>query len=516
MGQTISNTRNKLLYMAVSAFFMALAAWLYLQEGPYIKSMDLYIVPQKGQFEIEVLSDGKKAEVFALEKGIKLLTDQKKVDGKQRLLINGEVISEQGESFVQIRIVSDCENPKEGWKYQVLTGTQPQESILSGEKNIGRDIYLGLSILTAVFLSAWPFLQRNSKEQKELIIYGNKVIEMLEQEPGMAQSCADGKRLFAVYERRKAVNLLLTVWAGMFLLCGILHKAYHGEDMRSISVWCGLFLGTGLLSGVADTWNRISFGKILIEECRPVTAAVAYLCSGSYGIWHTWERVVMYHNGAAGLYRSGHSKEALDISELVWKLLHRKPNAYITYTHSSLKYQCLKVLEEKELAQKEKIYMDSLLDSHPNWRKRKDIQRVLGIQNICEWIETGEIEQAEASAREILGQWKEGYYRLSVLGLMVELKEYLGKEQEAGLLRNEILTFSPENKEVRQAMAEGRLSFRWEKVQISDYLGAGIRILCLAGIGASIILTAKVELRQVPISDGVLEMETGLSVEPTE
>lgn len=100
--------------MAVSAFFMALAAWLYLQEGPYIKSMDLYIVPQKGQFEIEVLSDGKKAEVFALEKGIKLLTDQKKVDGKQRLLINGEVISEQGESFVQIRIVSDCENPKEG------------------------------------------------------------------------------------------------------------------------------------------------------------------------------------------------------------------------------------------------------------------------------------------------------------------------------------------------------------------------------------------------------------------
>lgn len=173
-------------------------------------------------------------------------------------------------------------------------------------------------------------------------------------------------------------------------------------------------------------------------------------------------------------------------------------------------------MEEKELAQKEKIYMDSLLDSHPNWRKRKDIQRVLGIQNICEWIETGEIEQAEASAREILGQWKEGYYRLSVLGLMVELKEYLGKEQEAGLLRNEILTFSPENKEVRQAMAEGRLSFRWEKVQISDYLGAGIRILCLAGIGASIILTAKVELRQVPISDGVLKMETGLSVEPTE
>lgn len=516
MGQTISNTRNKLLYMAVSAFFMVLAAWLYLQEDPYIKSMDLHIAPQKGQFEVEVLLDGKNAEVLAIEKGVKLLVDQKKVDGKQRLLINGESISGQEESSIQIRIVSDCENLKEGWKYQVLTGTEVEKSILSGKRNIGRNIYLGLSILVTIFLSAWPFLQRNPKEHKELIIYGNKVIEMLEQEPGMAQSCADGKRLFAVYERRKAVNLLLTVWAGVFLLCGILHKAYHSEDMRSISVWCGLFLGTGLLSGVADAWNKISFGKILIEECRPVTAAVAYLCSGSYGIWHTWERVVMYHNGAAGLYRSGHSKEALDISELVWKLLHRKPNAYITYTHSSLKYQCLKVLEEKELAQKEKIYMDSLLDSHPNWRKRKDIQRVLGIQNICEWIETGEIEQAETSAREILGQWKEGYYRLSVLGLMVELKEYLGKEQEAGLLRNEILTFSPENKEVRQAMAEGRLSFRWEKVQISDHLGAGIRILCLAGIGASIILTAKAELRQVPISDGVLEIETGLSVEPTE
>lgn len=515
MKQTISNIGCKLMYMAVSVFFAALAAWLYFQENSYIKSMDLYIMPENGQFEAEVLADGSNVQVFTIDKGVRLLVDQRQEEGNFRLLIYGECVSEREETSARVRIVSDCENLEGEWKYQILTGTDVQEAVLTGRRNTGRTLSLILAIVTAVCLTAWPFWHRNTKEQKELTAYGNRVMEILEQEPDMAQVCADGKRLFVVYEKRKVANLLLTVWADVFLLRGILYKIYHGAEIRVTVAWCGIFLGAVVLSYVAAAWNNISFGKILIEECRPVTAAAAYLCSGGYGVWHTWKQVVMYHNGAAGLYRSGHYREALDISELVWKLLRRKPNAYIVYTHSSLKYQCLKALNQKEQAHNEKMRMEVLLESHPAWKKRKDIQRVLGIQNIYEWIETGEIEQAEASACQILEQWKERYYRLPVLGLMVELKEYLGKEQEADLLRNEILTFSPENKEVRQIMSEGRLSFRWEKVRTRDGLGTGIRLLCLAGIMGSFILTANAQLREAPVSSGTPEKESGISAEPT-
>ena len=71
---------------------------------------------------------------------------------------------------------------------------------------------------------------------------------------------------------------------------------------------------------------------------------------------------------------------------------------------------------------------------------------------------------------------------------MAELKEFLGKEEEAHGLRDEILSFSPENKEVRQIMGKGRLSYREKKAAVWDLGLVAVYGICAAGIGACLLM----------------------------
>ena len=317
-------------------------------------------------------------------------------------------------------------------------------------------------------------------------------MEKLELEPGMEPCCREGRRLLAVYQRQRVLMHMLAVWAWMFFCFWVLHSVCHerisfGAPFIYLFLCCIGIADMGLHIFMIRRWGSL-MSRILVADCRPVTAAVVYLLMGNYGIERGRNRFLLYHNGASGLYRSGHCREALEISETAWQMLSKKPGVYTTFVHSSLKYQCLRVLEESQAAGEEKKKMEALLHKNPALRKRKGLQRFLGIQDICQWIENGEVERAEKSAREILGQWKEGYYRLPILELMTELKEFLGKEDEAAGLRQEILTFSPENKEVRQAMGKGRLSYRPKKIKVWDPGLTAACVMCAAGIAVCLFM----------------------------
>lgn len=489
---TVSNRKNKWFYMAVSALFFVLAAWLYCQEGPWVKVMELNMIPEDGRFEVDLLADGRHIRAMTQDESVRLFVDESQAEGMTRVMIYGECESGRQEP-VRVKVTGDCEETGQTWKYRVVSGTAADEPVVDKFPNAIRKWYLIMTGLLWVLGGIGLSGGRKTRQQKELEDYGSRILELLAQEPGMDQACREGERVFAQFERRKAADLLFVAGAWSFYLFWLLHHDLHAAFLDSGTVWKLMAAGAFLAVAVAlalRIGRNTAFVTILTRDCRPVTAATAYLLEGRYGRLSQTARFGLYHNGASGLYRSGHCREALELSRLGWKSLSKKTGDYVTFISSSLQYQCLKVLEETEEAEKEKKRIEGLLSSHPDWKKKKDIQRFLGIQNICRWIETGEIEQAEKSAREILGQWQEGYYRLPVLSLMAELKEYLGKEDEAALLREEILTFSPENKEVRQVMGEGRLRFHWEKVHTGDTRGTVLRILCAAAILVFFLLTA--------------------------
>lgn len=485
MDRMVSNRGIRRLYWAVSTCFLVLAAWLYCKEGPYVKIMDISAVPESGQIQAEVLADGKNIKVLCKDRDVKLFVNESSKDGKTCLLIYGEC-EESRQGSVAIKVASDSDDQKETWDCRMIAGTLLGEAKAYAVENRARKAYLGVSGLLFLFFGVRWFWGEKSKIQRELEAYSSRIIEKLGQEPGMDKCCREGGRLFAAYEKQKVIMVLLVSWVWTFWLFWVLHGANHGRFDRLSGGYlraliAGAAAAAGLKFAASIRWSGLSKG-ILIRDCRPVTAAAAYLRMGTYGIERNWSRFLLYHNGASGLYRSGHCREALEISDMAWKMLKRKPRDYIVYVHSSLKYQCFKVLEEAEAAEKEKQQMEALVAQNPGWKRQKSIQRFLGIQDICQRIEAGEIEQAEKSAREILGQWKEGYYRLPVLGLMADLKEFLGKEEEAAGLREEILAFSPENKEVRQVMGEGRLRYQEKRAKAWDPGLLLIDAVCLCAI----------------------------------
>ena len=489
MERTVSKKGIKRIYWAVSACFMVLAAWLYCKEDVYIKILDLEIVPNRGQIQVEILADGKNQHVSLGERQVELYVERQDEGGKTRLLIHGECEEERKEP-VAVKVVSDAGDWQEGWSYKVHAGEQQGEIRFETVKNSGRIFYLWISVLMAVLPGIMWFREDKSPGSRELADYAGKVMEKLELEPGMERYCGEGKRLFAVYRRQRVLSLMLAEWMWVFscfcMLQGLFHERIVSEGLL-FYVILGIYMAGFMTLSIfiSRRWGNLMI-EILVGDCRPVTAAVVYLLMGNYGIERKLSRFLLHHNGASGLYRSGHCREALEISEMAWQMLSKKPGDYTTFVHSSLKYQCLKVLEEHQAAAEEKEKMEALLQNNPGLRRRKGIQRFLGIQDICQWIETGEIERAERSAKEILGQWKEGYYRLPILGLMAELKEFLGKEDEEAALRQEILTFSPENKEVRQVMGEGRLSYRPVKAKAWDPVLTAVWVMCAAVIAGCV------------------------------
>ena len=57
-------------------------------------------------------------------------------------------------------------------------------------------------------------------------------------------------------------------------------------------------------------WQRALLHPLLRDN-RPISASVACLLEGIYGLSITRKRTVFMHNAAVGLYRSGRSEEAL-------------------------------------------------------------------------------------------------------------------------------------------------------------------------------------------------------------
>lgn len=186
------------------------------------------------------------------------------------------------------------------------------------------------------------------------------------------------------------------------------------------------------------------------------------------------------------------------------------------YIHAGLECRCLTELGYEAEAGKAQEELGRILEKNRKLRSRTDVEMNLVLGQIRQQIEAGEMELAEAQAQRLLSQCQKAYDRLPVLGVLAAVKEHLGKEAEAGVLRSEILTFSPENREVRQAMAEGRLNFRQEGLSTRDNPGTGIRVACVMGICVLFFLMAMPSLWKVQESMGTVEQETGVAVNPVE
>ena len=516
MEQRRSGRKIRLFCVAVSALFIALTAWLYYREDLYIKTMTLEAVPDEGRFQAEILADGRNVEVLCDDPSVELFVDRKTVEGKLRLLIHGICQDTGMKEPIRLRVVSDSGNPAEKWKYQILTGSETKKPVLTGRENRGRVSYVLSAVFTTMMICLLSADMGRKRRSREAASCASEVLDMMRQDSTMENSWKEGRRLFVLFERRKEMNLLLTVWLWLFMAFWMVHRTYRGVPFKSQAGFYGVLIVILLiLALLLSRTLELSFVKILTKECRPLTAAAAFLFMGTEGLGSRKNHFIWYQNGATGLYRAGYYEEALAIARAARPLAGKKLKDAKAYVYMRLKYLCLEELGRSQEAEREKQNIEKLLDTCPALRKRQDIQNNLDMDNIREWVEAGELEQAEAGAQALLNRCQEGYFRLPVLGILKSIKEYMGKEGEAEILRNEILTFSPENKEVHEAMREGHLTYLPKKLTGADKTGSAIRAMLAMGIITFIFLTAGCGHKPAPESTGVVEEETGVAVEPS-
>lgn len=510
-----SERRLKWLYMAVSGAFMLLTVWLYWREDSYIKMMEMEVAPKKGRFQAEVLADGKNMRVLGDGQDVSFFVEEKLVEGRRRLLIHGECSENWGDEPVFIRIIGDSHDLGEKWRYQILMGEEEGEAYLAVRPNSGRVIYLLAGILETMAGGVILFGFGIRPKRSQAAVCGDRILEKFERDPSLRETLTEAGQLFAAARKRQMLNVLFLGWLWLFMAFWMIHSVYHGDFLsRRAGLYGTLTAGLLLLAAVVRARERRLLMRPLTEHCRPLTAAVVYLKlaggrrdeKGS-GAW--------YHNGAVGLLRGGCYEEALALTREARKLSGRKAGALQIYRHLSLEQRCLSELGHREEAGKAKRRMEAFLDVHPSLKGRPEIRRNLSVDEIRHQVEEGEMERAEAGAQNLLNQCRGGYSRLPVLGVLTAVKEHLGKEAEAELLRNQILEFCPENVEVRHQMKEGRLHFLRSGIVERDKAEIGIHLLCVTGIAVCFFLTAAPGLKSVSECYGAVEEETGMAVEPT-
>ncbi len=134
-----------------------------------------------------------------------------------------------------------------------------------------------------------------------------KLIHSLESDDETRSCFEEGKAYYLAMERRSIIDTilgLLFIWASV--LWAYERPAASGRGRRSRG--CGWFLNrVNPVFGIQFPFQGLLAAGIaapINQDIRPVSASVACLLEGIYGLSITRKRTVFMHNAAVGLYRA--------------------------------------------------------------------------------------------------------------------------------------------------------------------------------------------------------------------
>lgn len=297
-----------------------------------------------------------------------------------------------------------------------------------------------------------------------------------------------GKRWFLVNDRRKYWNMILVVLlmqgSGLLALYGFCHK------VPFINGGFFVIYGGMVLAGLC--FLRICQRKksmgMLMRELRPLTASAAFLMEALEGGSAGSPYGVSVHNAAVGLCRAGKYEAALGLADAAWE---EKKNAFLRICHSNLRYVCLRNLNRTDEAGREADLQKKIMYENPGLQKSEGISAGIQTINIWETLGCNKREQAWTYTEEYLKQFKDDYYRLPILSIQAMIEEDRGRIEQVDAIYRQILLYSPENIEVRRAMAYGgKSNYRESSSLFQDTVlnivrfilsVTGICVLCLLG-----------------------------------
>ncbi|MFT4106991.1 MAG: YARHG domain-containing protein [Lacrimispora sp.] len=467
-------SKLRFLYYGLMVLLSCLALWLCFSEGKRLHFVEMEIMPSAQKFIINVEADGGNVQVFAAEDDVYVRVSyvEKLEDQRMRLTVEGN-IREKAPGSGPVHLLLLGFDHKEEWNWEILSGVG-LSSIEPGKvEMVNVRSYAYVIIIFEILFLFLP-LKNNRKKRSYA---REKLLELVEEAENQAAFEA-GKRWFLIHDRRRYWNRCLE----LFLICGLgiyflqeyIYQWVFLDSTDGIGLILTLVLAIMSLRYSLEFYWTKKYMAVLLKENRPLTAAFAFLTEAAYGFY--WRRSYyknQIHNAAVGLARAGRHVQALELADYDWKGVREKK--LLQLVHSGLIQVCFEQMGREEDAEAEFVYQKQFIKKHPLLKKVGEAGLLL--TEIRNAYVTRKFGQAEAYVNVYCERYPDAYHRIGVMLIEMRVYEQAGEMEKAKDVCDSLLSYSPENAPVRDAMRYGVCTYRESPDFLKDKMGFGIRMV---------------------------------------
>ncbi|PJJ28435.1 YARHG domain-containing protein [Lacrimispora celerecrescens] len=481
----LSNMRY--LYYGLGILIGCFVLWISLIEGKRLHYLDMEIMPAKQSFVINVGANGEGVDIFAAEKGVHVSVSYtgRLEEQQTRLIIEGSIRGKTSDSTPIHLFMFSLDNT-DNWQWELLSSVGLSSIHYSqGEMaNIRGYLYLFAVIIFGV-LGVFQLLKNNRKKRS----YAKERLLEFKDDPVNQAAFEAGKRWFLIHDRRRYWNrcliLLFACGSGFYIFQEYL---YEWVFLNSLDYIGTVFILSLVILSLGVTL-RVYWAKkhmeVLTKENRPLTAAAAFLMEAAYGSYRYpsyYKKQI--HNAAVGFARAGRFEQALKLADNDWKGVHEKK--LMQLVHSNLCFVCYIGLGWQGDAEAEYLYQKQLVNNYPKLKRIGEAMLLLS--EIRKAYMDQKFGQVEAYVNVYCDRFPDAYHRIPLMPIQMNVYKQAGEMDKAKNICGNLLSYSPENKAVREAMGYGACTYAESPGFLKDKAGLVCRIVLTGVLGIYTVL----------------------------
>jgi len=480
-------SKIRFLYYGLGIFIGCFVLWISLSEGKQLHFLDMEIMPSKQSFIINVGANGEYVDVFAAEKGVHVAVNytERLEEQQTRLTIEGKIRKKTSDSMPIHLLLLGFDNT-EKWQWEILSSVGLSSVRFSkGEMaNVRAYLYPYVVVIFGI-LGVFLLFKNNGKKRNYA---KERLLEFMDDAENQAAFEA-GKRWFLIHDRRRYWNRCLILFflcgLGLYILQRYLYKWVLLNSADHIGAVIILTLVIVSLGGVLEAYWAIKHIEVLTRENRPLTASAAFLMEAAYGSYRYQSYYKkQIHNAAVGLARAGRYVQALKLADDRWNSVQEKK--LMQLLHSNLRQVCFLGLGREEEAETEFAHQKQLVKNYPKLKKMGEA--VLLSTEIRKAFIDQKFGQAEAYVNVYCDRYPDAYHRIPLMPIQMIVYEQADEIEKAKNICGNLLSYSPENIAVREAMRYGACTYVESPDFLKDKNGLVCRIVITGVLGIYTVL----------------------------
>ena len=165
-------SRLRFAWIPVWVLFLLLSVLMFWNQGRYIHTLQVELVPTAREFQMMVLVDGKNIKVSYNEPHLSIISEKIFTGNQTEIVIKGEwdrepVYDEEAEKTAQLQLSFHNDSPESNWQLKAGGGADSVQADYSDTVHVGR--YSHLLVLLSVGITQLVMIWRKAGRKKDII-----------------------------------------------------------------------------------------------------------------------------------------------------------------------------------------------------------------------------------------------------------------------------------------------------------------------------------------------------------